>query len=123
MIQVLTFSITLSLKKYRGLLMKKNLRNTMKLTAVMAFLLLLGACAQTAETGRLETMLGEAQSAADQALSAARDAQDTADSALIAAENASAKADTAQQSADEALNSVAECCAKVDRMFEKAMRK
>lgn len=103
--------------------MKKNYRNILKLTTVMAFLLLLGACAQTAEVGRLETMLKETQSAADQALSAARNAQDTADSALIAAENASAEADAAQQSADEALNAVAECCAKVDRMFEKAMRK
>jgi peptidoglycan hydrolase CwlO-like protein len=122
-----TFSITTSSynnsPKIKGYTMKKNFHNVLKLSAAITLLVLLGACANTSRIDRLESLVQEAQNASNEAQTAARDAQRAANSASDAIEEVSAKADSAQQTADRALNAVTECCAKVDRMFEKAMRK
>jgi phosphate uptake regulator len=105
--------------------MKKSVYNSLKIGIALALVILLGACARdaTQRDVRINSLLEEAQNTANQALSTARDAQSTADEALTTAEEASSKADAAQQTADEAFQAVTECCAKVDRMFEKAMSK
>jgi outer membrane murein-binding lipoprotein Lpp len=94
-----------------------------KLGAVILPLALLTACANTAEMDALKASVESAQSTADEALVAARNAQSTADTAQRTATDAELAALNAQKSADEAQATVEECCAKIDRMFEKAMSK
>jgi outer membrane murein-binding lipoprotein Lpp len=99
------------------------MKSFVKLGAVILPLALLTACANTAEMDQLKASVAAAQSTADVALSAAKRAQDTADTAQRTASSAELAALKAQETADQATKNVEECCAKIDRMFEKAMSK
>ena len=99
------------------------MKSLTKLGAVILPLVLLTACANTAEMDALKASVEAAQSTADTALVAARNAQSSADTATRTANDAESAARNAQNSADAAQSSVDECCAKIDRMFEKAMSK
>ena len=94
-----------------------------KLGAVIIPLSLLTACANTVEIDALKISVKEAQSLINVALSTARNSQRSADIATSTANNAKAIALTAQNTANSALNSVGECCTKINRMFEKSMSK
>ena len=99
------------------------MKSLTKLGAVILPLVLLTACANTAEMDALKASVESAQSSADAALSAARSAQSSADTATRTANDAETAARAAQDTANSAQSSVDECCAKIDRMFEKAMSK
>ena len=99
------------------------MKSLTKLGAVILPLVLLTACANVAEMDALKASVEAAQSTADTALVAARNAQSSADTATRTANDAESAARNAQDSADAAQSSVDECCAKIDRMFEKAMSK
>lgn len=99
------------------------MKSLTKLGAIILPLVLLTACANTAEMDALKASVESAQSSADAALAAANSAQSTADQALSTANGADVTARAAQSTADSAQSSVEECCAKIDRMFEKAMSK
>ncbi|BAW79945.1 lipoprotein [Candidatus Nitrosoglobus terrae] len=109
-------------------MIRKNFYSTLKLSTITILLLPLGACTswftgKTSEIKRLETLVQAAQKSADQAQETAQEAQRSAKFASDSIEEISSKTDTAQQTADKALNAVTQCCAKADRMFEKAMKK
>lgn len=101
------------------------MKSLTKLSAVILPLVLLTACAanNTSEITALKASIESAQSTADSALSAARSAQSSADTAIRTANDAESAARNAQDTANSAQNSVDECCAKIDHMFEKAMSK
>jgi len=99
------------------------MKSLTKLGAVILPLVLLTACANTAEMDALKASVAAAQSTADSALAAARNAQGSADTATRTANDAEAAARNAQDTADSAQRSVDDCCAKIDAMFEKAMAK
>ena len=99
------------------------MKSLTKLGAIVLPLALLTACANTAEMDALKSSVSAAQSTADSALLAAKNAQSTADTAQRSASDAELTALNAQRAADAAQSSVDECCAKIDRMFEKAMSK
>lgn len=99
------------------------MKSLTKLSAIILPLALLTACANTAEMDALKASVESAQSSADAALTAARNAQSSADTATRTANDAETAARSAQDAADSAQRSVEECCAKIDRMFEKAMSK
>lgn len=102
---------------------ESQMKSLTKLGAVILPLTLLTACANTVEMDALKASVEAAQATADEALFVARNAQSTADTATRTANDAEIAARNAQDSADAAQNSVDECCAKIDRMFEKAMSK
>ncbi len=99
------------------------MKSLTKLGAIILPLALLTACANTAEMDALKASVAAAQSTADEALTAAKNAQNTADSASRSANDAELRAAKAEEAAQAAQSSVDECCAKIDRMFEKAMSK
>ena len=99
------------------------MKSLAKLSAVILPLALLTACANTAEMEALKGSVESAQSTADSALVAARNAQSTADTAQRTASDAVLAAMNAQKAAEDAQAQVDACCAKIDRMFEKAMSK
>ena len=99
------------------------MKSFVKLGAVVLPLVMLTACANTEEMAALKSSVETAQSTADSALVAARQAQSTADTAQRTATDAELAAMKAQNSAADAQAQVDECCAKIDRMFEKAMSK
>jgi len=103
--------------------MENQMKSLTKLGAVILPLVLLTACANTAEMDALKASVEAAQSTADTALLAARNAQSSSDTATRTANDAESAARNAQDSANAAQGSVDECCAKIDRMFEKAMSK
>lgn len=92
------------------------MKSLTKLGAVILSLALLSACSAPFGMDALQASVEAAQSTADSALSAARNAQSSADTAQRTASDAETAALNAQSSVDE-------CCAKIDRMFEKAMSK
>lgn len=99
------------------------MKSLTKLGLIILPLAFLTACANTAEMDALKASVAAAQSTADSALLAANNAQSSADTATRAASDAATTALNAQAAAESAQNSVDECCAKIDRMFEKAMSK
>lgn len=99
------------------------MKSLTKLGAIILPLALLTACANTAEMDALKASIEAAQSTADSALAEARSAQGSADAAQRTANDAEVAARNAQDAAESAQRSVDECCAKIDRMFEKAMSK
>lgn len=103
--------------------METRMKSLTKLGAIILPLALLTACANTAEMEALKTSVSAAQSSADSALSVANDAQATAEAANRTANDAELTAANAQKAAEAAQNTADECCAKIDRMFEKAMSK
>lgn len=103
--------------------METRMKSLTKLGAIILPLALLTACANTVEMDALKATVSTAQSTAESALMAARNAQSTADTAQRSASDAEVSALNAQNTADAAQSSVDECCAKIDRMFEKAMSK
>ncbi|MGH8646877.1 MAG: Lpp/OprI family alanine-zipper lipoprotein [Gammaproteobacteria bacterium] len=86
---------------------------------VTAISLLVGLMAGCATTSQLE----EVRATANNALSEARAAGTKADEALSAANSASSAAQAAQQAADNAQACCNDNADKLDRMFERAMRK
>ena len=103
--------------------METKMKSLTKLAVVILPLALLTACATTSDLEAVKASAAAAQSSADSALAAANAAQSTADSATRTANDAEGAALIARESADSAQKSVDECCAKIDRMFEKAMSK
>ncbi|RKZ88803.1 MAG: hypothetical protein DRQ39_01820 [Gammaproteobacteria bacterium] len=99
------------------------MKSLTKLGVVILPLVLLTACANTAEMDALKASVEAAQSSADTAAAAAKNAQSSADTAQRTANDAEVAASKAQDTANSAQKSVDECCAKIDRMFEKAMSK
>ena len=96
--------------------------------AAVSLVAMLGiGCASTAN---LEQMVKDAQQTANEALDAANKAQQTADQASSTASSAAQKADqamSAASSASSAVNDAQSCCSanteRLNRMFEKSMRK
>lgn len=99
------------------------MKSFVKLGAIILPLAFLTACANTAEMEELRASVETAQSTADEAMASAERAQNTADTAQRTASDAEVAAMRAQESANDAQAQVDECCAKMDRMFEKAMSK
>ena len=99
------------------------MKSLTKLGVIILPLALLTACANTAEMDALKASVAAAQSTADDALSTAKRAQSTADTATRTANDADGHALEAMGDAATAQKAVDECCAKIDRMFEKAMSK
>lgn len=99
------------------------MKSLVKLGAIILPLMVITACSSTAEMTALKSSVESAQSTADAAMVAARNAQSTADSASASATNAELTAMNAQKAAEDAQAQIDECCAKIDRMFEKAMSK
>ncbi len=123
---MLLLAISLNFKIQLKNTLEIKMKSLTKLAAVILPLTLMTACANTnnmTEMAALKASVESAQSAADSALSAARNAQSTADTALRTANDAESSASSAQSTANSAQSSVDECCAKIDRMFEKAMSK
>ena len=93
------------------------MKRTLIKTSILAFaLVLLSGCATTEQIAEIRSMAESAQSTANNASSQASRALATANEALDAARQAQSTA-----------NSAMDCCnansSKIDRMFEKAMRK
>jgi multidrug efflux pump subunit AcrA (membrane-fusion protein) len=108
---------------YHFQFMENTMKSLAKLGTIILPLAMLTACANTAEMDALKASVEAAKSTADSALVAAQRAQSTADSAARAAADAETTALEARSAAQAAQSSVDECCAKIDRMFEKAMSK
>jgi hypothetical protein len=94
-----------------------------KLAAVILPLALLTACANTAEMDALKASVAAVELLVVEALAAAQTAQSTADIAFCIVNDVELIANSAKTTAEAAQASVDECCAKIDRMFEKAMSK
>jgi len=103
--------------------MQKHLKAVSRLSALVLTVGLAAGCATTDQINSLTTTANNALSEARSAMSAAGAAQSTADRALAAANSASAAASQAQQSAGSALSCCNDNSDKIERMFERAMRK
>jgi len=103
--------------------MENKMKPLTKLSALILPLALLTACATNTQMEELKASIEAAQSTADTALASSRNAQSSADTAQRTADDAALAASNAETSAVSAQRSVDECCAKIDRMFEKAMSK
>ncbi|MGI9229390.1 MAG: Lpp/OprI family alanine-zipper lipoprotein [Gammaproteobacteria bacterium] len=87
-----------------------------KVALLASALVLLGGCATVEQ-------LNEVRAIAESARAAANSVVGAADEALAVAREAQATADAAQATADAAESCCDENTGKIDRMFEKAMRK
>ncbi len=96
----------------------------LKLGLTVLPLVFLTACAsqQVTSTSSMDDM-ATLKASVQQALDAATTAQSSADTARLESANALRAASSAQDTANAAQSSVDECCAKIDRMFEKTMQK
>jgi cell division septum initiation protein DivIVA len=106
--------------------MNKKLQDAMKVGVLALALTMAAGCASQ----ELKDAVASAQSAADAAKASADAAKASADAASRAASDAKQMASSAQSTADQAARAAAAaqaCCdrnaEKIDRMFEKAMRK
>lgn len=98
--------------------MKNSTRNVLRTVAVaVAFGLTTGCTYVTKE------QFDAVSSTANNALSEARAAKSAADSAAAAARQAQSTAEAAQRTADEALACCRDNSDKIERLFEKAMKK
>ncbi len=95
---------------------------------VLPFVLLTACSSQ--QIAPVDDEMVSLKASVQQALDNAAAAQNTANSAraesaeaLTAANSASSAASAAQATANSAQSAVDECCAKIDRMFEKTMQK
>lgn len=91
-------------------------KTAIKVSTLAMALALAGGCATTEQINEIRSIAEEARATANSASSSANSALSTANEALDAARRAQAAADSAT-----------ECCnantSKIDRMFEKAMKK
>lgn len=98
-------------------------RTIVKATILAAVLMILGGCVTTEQLAEVRAIAESAQSAANNAASAAGSASAAADTAMSAANQAGDAAAAAQAAADAANACCNENSSKLDRMFEKAMQK
>jgi membrane-bound lytic murein transglycosylase len=96
----------------------------LKLGLTVLPFVLLTACAsqQTAQMAPVDEM-ATLKASVQQAIDAASSAQSSADAANATSAEALSAANAAQSTANAAQTAVDECCAKIDRMFEKTMQK
>ena len=101
-----------------------------KLGLIVLPLVFLTACASQQTTSAPVDEMATLKASVQQALDAANAAQSSADTArlesataLRTASSAQDSATSAQATANAAQSAVDECCAKIDRMFEKTMQK
>lgn len=95
----------------------------LKLGLTVLPLIFLSACASQQVTPTSMDEMATLKASVQQALDAATAAQSSADTARLESANALRAASSAQDTANAAQSSVDECCAKIDRMFEKTMQK
>ncbi len=103
--------------------MKKISFHTIPLFTLLFVTFLATGCATTGDVERLEQAISKAQSTADEAKAAAAAAQRTANDAKKAANTAQHTANDARVEAAGARAAADALDQKVDRMFEKVMRK
>ncbi len=103
--------------------MQKTILRTIPLITLVFVAFLVTGCATTGDVERLEQAISKAQSTADDAKAAAAAAQRTANEAKNAASTAQHTANDARVEAAGARAATDALDQKVDRMFEKVMRK
>ena len=94
-----------------------------KLGLIVLPLVFLTACASQQTTSTSMDEMATLQASVQKALDTATAAQNSADTARLESADALRAAASAQASANSAQSAVDECCAKIDRMFEKTMQK
>ena len=98
--------------------MQKTLKNVTRIAALVCSVGLMAGCATVTQQ-----QLDEVRAVANNALSEARSATERANNAHTVASDAAYAASEAQKKADAALQCCNDNSDKIDRMFQKAMRK